>query len=229
MCFQSFKDLIWRANHLFILKAQIIWPCTSCLIDRVIIETPRRYVAHGLRTRPHLLRNVCFIILKFMRIFLLEYIWTDSLAFELSQIRLIWILTNFCIELLCLIIVCVYILMERLSVRVFHWWWKLRMHTCKQIVKILLVQTRVWLELILWLLSISSIVNRSVYLKWIWHCKVFDHWRSFIRWFESILFLFDSFSFFLIDTLSLRFRLWTLAVAAIGYIWWLVTWLITVW
>ena len=53
--------------------------------------------------------------------FLFENTWTDSFAFELSQIWLIWILTNFVVELLSLIVVSVYVLMEGLSIVVFDW------------------------------------------------------------------------------------------------------------
>ena len=51
--------------------------------------------------------------------FLFEYTWTDGFAFELSQIWLIWILAYFVIELLSLIIVSVYVLVEGLRIGVF--------------------------------------------------------------------------------------------------------------
>ena len=71
--------------------------------------------------------------------FLFENTWTDSFTFELSQIWLIWILTNFVVELLGLIVVSVYVLMEAFCIGVFDWRGTLSVQPNQQIIQILLV------------------------------------------------------------------------------------------
>ena len=87
--FESFNELVWRPRAFTVLDADVVRPRARCLVDRVVIQASRGDVAHRLGSLTHLLLATGLVILQFMGIFLLEYVRTDCLAFELSQVRLI--------------------------------------------------------------------------------------------------------------------------------------------
>ena len=87
--FEAFNELVWRPRAFTVLNADVVGPRARCLVDRVVIQAPRWDVAHRLGSLTHLLLATGLVILQFMGIFLLKYVRTDCLAFELGQAWLI--------------------------------------------------------------------------------------------------------------------------------------------